>query len=203
MACPSARAIYEHCSAPMAQYSCWSQAALQEIVDCGQSKRLAGRSQQDLCTFRHEKRSRQPVRVMQSGQSICSISNRTEKLNETYSGIGRELRAMVRESRFPSRARKRSANSGDEHVERSNSTELAEVSCQVSLGDFGIVFNLRLDISHVAAIITSYGSAPADSALLPFKTDRIGMPPNGRAQSNWNSGGGPVHGEKGEANEKM
>ena len=68
-------------------------------------------------------------------------------------------------------------------MERSNSTELAEVSCQVSLGDFGIVFNLRLDISHVAAIITSYGSAPADSALLPFKTDRIGMPPNGRAQS--------------------
>ena len=87
------------------------------------------------------------------------------------------------ESRFPSRARKRFANSGDEHIERSNSTELADVSCQVILGDFGIVFNLRFEISQVAAMITSYGSAPADSALLPFETDKIGIPPNGRAQS--------------------
>ncbi len=68
-------------------------------------------------------------------------------------------------------------------MERSNSTELADVSCQLNLGDFGIVSNLRLEMSHVAAIITSYGRAPADSALLPFETDKIGMPPNGRAQS--------------------
>jgi hypothetical protein len=107
----------------------------------------------------------------------------TIKLNETYSGIGRELRAIVSESRCPNRVRKSTANSGDEHIERSNSTELAEVSCQINLGDFGIVFNLRLEISHVAAIITSYGSAPANSALLPFDTDKIGIPPNGRAHS--------------------
>jgi hypothetical protein len=60
MAFPSAQVTYEPCSAPIAR----PRAALQATAGCGRVSNWRGRSEQDLCSFRHENGPRKPVRAV-------------------------------------------------------------------------------------------------------------------------------------------